>query len=389
MTDRVELVRAFLASHRLAGWLSWRPDELVLQIAHLPYWGLSVLLFLADGERILFTPELDPVDTVPDGVHVVRYPWGRMDCADPFAVLAERIDEELWRRKLNKSQIGTLRQQCRSSLPVMAAEQPVFPQEKIEALIAGTAHYAEASEAFVDLYLRKTPAEIERIRLANSVARIGLDAWKSALKPGITEAHAAALAEGAVHRLTGVNGIHIARAWAMVQSGPNTVDAGRFNRSTGRRFEEGDLVLIEMATCVNGYWSDLTRTATVGRVSAEAGDVLSAVASAQQAALRLVAPGVTAHDVDAAARGVLEHAGFGAFFTHATGHHVGFRYHDPGFAISPDSNIPLQEGMIVTIEPGAYVPTLLCGARLEDNVAVTAVGFDVLSGDSSSEDIND
>jgi hypothetical protein len=142
MTDRALLMRSFLNTHRLAGWLSWRPDELVLQIGHLPYWGLSVLLFLADGERILFVPELDPEDSIPDDVTVVRYPWGRMDCAEPFAVLRGRLDDELRKRKLEKSHIGALLHQCRSSLPVMAAEQPVFPPEDIEVMVAGTAQSA-------------------------------------------------------------------------------------------------------------------------------------------------------------------------------------------------------------------------------------------------------
>jgi len=172
----------------------------------------------------------------------------------------------------------------------------------------------------------------------------------------------------------------------MVQSGPNTVDAGRFNRSSGRRIEEGDLVLIEMATCVDGYWSDLTRTVPVGRVSAEQNDLLAAVVEAQRAALQLVAPGVSADAIDAAARSVLARAGFADDFTHATGHHVGFRYHDPGFAIAPGNHDTLEAGMVITIEPGAYVPHLRCGARLEDNVAITASGSEILSADPSRQE---
>ena len=76
--------------------------------------------------------------------------------------------------------------------------------------------------------------------------QVGLQIWAEALEPGLTEAQAAAAAEGAIHSLIGQNSIRMARAWAMVQSGPNTVDAGRFNRSSGRRIEEGDLVLIEI-----------------------------------------------------------------------------------------------------------------------------------------------
>ncbi len=383
MTERIELQCAFLERNHLDGWLSWRPDELVLQTGNLPYWGLSLLLLLADRERIVFAPEIEPADTVPDGVTVIHYPWGRLDSVDCFAVLANRIDEELRRRRLSKSQIGALRHACRSSLPVMAAEQPAFPPEVIESLTFGTAHSENLDSEFLSLYLNKTPDELKRIRLADSVAQSGISAWRAALQPGITEAQAATAAESAIHGLIGQNGIRTARAWAMVQSGPNTLDAGRFNRSSGRRFQESDLVLIELATCVDGYWSDLTRTAAVGRISAQQNDLVCAVTDAQKASLRLVAPGVSAHDVDAAARNTLEHRGFAANFTHATGHHVGFRYHDPGFAIAPGVRQTLKEGMVITIEPGSYVPHLHCGVRMEDNVAVTACGAEILSCDLS------
>lgn len=379
MTARIKTVCTCIESCQLSGWLSWRPDELVLQLGHLPYWGLSLLLFLADGERILFAPELEPADTFPDGVTVIHFPWGRLDCTNPFAVLVCQLEEELRRRKLDRSRIGTLRGACRSSLPILAAEHPPFPQEEIESLTAGTTQSAHCDSAFLSLYSHKTPEEIRRIRLANLVARAGLTAWQNAIEPGITEAQTAAAAEAAIYSLVGRNGIQMARAWAMVQSGPNTADAGRFNRSSGRCIEQGDLVLIEMATCVDGYWSDLTRTVAVGKISNQQSEVLSAVAEAQQAALEHVAPGVSANDVDAAARKVIEKSGFKSNFTHATGHPVGFRYHDPGFAIAPGIQDILEPGMVITIEPGVYVPQLQCGARLEDNVAVTETGADCLS----------
>jgi Xaa-Pro aminopeptidase len=168
----------------------------------------------------------------------------------------------------------------------------------------------------------------------------------------------------------------------MVQSGSNTAFAGAFNRSSGKRIANGDQVLIELATCVNGYWSDLTRTETVGPVSAQSAELLAAVHSSQQAAIGLLRPGVSAREVDAAARQVLERAGLADYFTHATGHHVGFRYHDPGFAISPDSDGLLTAGMVITIEPGAYLTSCGMGARIEDNLAVTVNGADILSAES-------
>jgi len=165
----------------------------------------------------------------------------------------------------------------------------------------------------------------------------------------------------------------------MVQSGPNSAHAGQFNRSTGRRLESGDLVLIELATCVNGYWSDLTRTAPVGSPKPAVEPILAIVAEAQQAAVDGMRPGISAFHIDALARDKIAAQGLSSYFTHHTGHHVGFRYHDPGFLILPGESAVLEPGMVITIEPGVYVPERGGGARIEDNVLVTESGHEVLS----------
>jgi Xaa-Pro dipeptidase len=200
---------------------------------------------------------------------------------------------------------------------------------------------------------------------------LGLEAWREALVPGATEAETAAAAEATIHSLIGKHEIISARAWATVQSGHHTAQAGCFNRSSGRRLAAGDLALIELATCVNGYWSDLTRTLPVGQAVDEADEVLKAVSEAQLAAIQSIRSCVPASDVDAAARESLHQAGFASYFTLATGHHTGFRYHDPGFAISPGTRDTLDCGMVFTVEPGAYIPERGVGARIEDIVVVT------------------
>jgi Xaa-Pro dipeptidase len=382
MGSRSEIIREFLERHQLLGWLSWRPEELVLQLGHAPYWGLSFLLCLRDGDCLLFIPELEPQDTIPANTTVVTYPWGNMGCNDPFAILGDRLHSELKRRGIAEQSIGVLQNSNRSSLPMMSAELPGLPEKAIQILTQGMTTNPRLEAAFLALYLYKTPSEIERIRLANKVAQIGLKAWLASLVPGATEAETAAHCEAAIHGLTGKHGIVSARAWAMVQSGSNTTQSGRFNRSSGRQIKSGDLVLIELATCVNGYWSDLTRTEPVGQISPEVAELLQAVRMSQQAAIGLIRPGISARDVDHAARETLWHAGLAEFFTHITGHHVGFRYHDPGFPIGPDNSELLSSGMVITIEPGAYVFTRGAGARIEDNVAVTHNGADILSAES-------
>jgi Xaa-Pro aminopeptidase len=144
---------------------------------------------------------------------------------------------------------------------------------------------------------------------------------------------------------------------------------------------EGDLVVLELAVCVDGYWSDLTRTACVGEPDERQRALLGAVREAQAAAIRAVRPGVTGEEVDGAARSILEQRGYGAGFTHNCGHHVGFRYHDRGPVHQQGSRLPLQAGMTVTIEPGAYGPEYGGGARFEDDVLVIPGGAEILSAE--------
>jgi Xaa-Pro dipeptidase len=378
--SRTQQIRSFLRQYDLLAWIAWRPDELVMLSGYVPFWGASLLIYFADAEPVLFVPQIEPRDHIPAELHVQEYPWGDLKCSDPYSVLVSAVSKELVKARVEGEQVGVNSSASRISLPIQAAEQIPIPEGfagQLSALIARPD--VECQAAFADLYLRKTPVEIEAIRLANQVANVALQVFFENLQPGITEAEVAAAVESAIYRQIGRDGIFHSRGWAMVQSGPNSADAGRFNRSTGRRVENGDLVLIELATCVNGYWSDLTRTAAVGSAKDEVEQILAIVRDAQQAAVDGVRPGVSAGDIDALARDKIAVRGFSSFFTHHTGHHVGFRYHDPGFGILPGESAQLRPGMVITIEPGVYVRERGAGARIEDNVLVTESGHEVLS----------
>ncbi len=345
-----------------------------------PFWGASLIIYFADEEPILFLPQLEPRDHIPAGLRVQEYPWGDLKCSDPYSVLVSSIADELARAKIKPEQAGTDLAAARTSLPIQAAEQIPMPEDfstKLSTL--GAKPNAAQRAAFARLYLHKSQQEVEAIRLANRVANTGLKAFFENLQPGTSEAEIGAAVESAIYRQIGHDGIFHSRGWAMVQSGPNSAHAGQFNRSTGRRLENGDLVLIELATCVNGYWSDLTRTAAVGSPKNSAAELLAIVTDAQQSAVEGVRPGVTGGYVDSLAREKLAAKGLSSFFTHHTGHHVGFRYHDPGFLIAPEVTAILEPGMVITLEPGAYVPERGAGARIEDVVLVTDTGNEVLS----------
>lgn len=379
-STRASRLKRFLQANHLQGWVAWRPDELLMMSGYFPYWGASVLLYLKDADPVLFVPQIEPRDLIPAGLRIREYPWGGLMAPEPFAILIAALREEVARAGGVCARVGVLLESARASLPIMAGEQPPIPSAFVRELCALAAPaQAPVEAAFLELYSTKEAEEIERIRLANRVAGEGIRAFREALVPGVREAEVAASVESAIQKQTGQPGIFYARGWAMVQSGPNTADAGCFNRSTGRPLESGDLALLELATCLNGYWSDLTRTVIVGHGKPEAQRILAVVEEAQKAAVARVAPGVAAGAIDSAARQIIARHGLAEHFTHGTGHHVGFRYHDPGFGLVPGETQLLGPGMVITVEPGIYVREFEAGARIEDNVLVTETGHEVLS----------
>ena len=378
--SRTEQIRGFLRQYNLQAWIAWRPDELLMLSGYFPFWGASLLIVFVDADPVLFVPQIEPRDNIPSGLQVQEYPWGDLKCTDPYSVLVSVVSAELAKGRVKREQAGMSFSVSRMSLPIQAAEQIPIPEGfagELSALAAKPNPLVHA--AFANLYLRKAPEEVDAIRRANRVANVGLQAFFDALQAGISESEIAAAVESAIYRQIGHDGIFHSRGWAMVQSGPNSACAGQFNRSTARRLENGDLVLIELATCVNGYWSDLTRTAAVGLLKPEAEQILEIATSAQQAAVDGIRPGVSADYIDALARDKIAAKGFASFFTHHTGHHVGFRYHDPGFLILPGESATLDPGMVITIEPGVYVSERGGGARIEDDVLVTESGHEILS----------
>jgi Xaa-Pro aminopeptidase len=139
--------------------------------------------------------------------------------------------------------------------------------------------------------------------------------------------------------------------------------------------------VLDFGGVLDGYCSDLTRTVSIGPASPEARRLYAAVYDAQQAAIAAIRPGVETSAIDAAARNVLQERGLGDAFGHGTGHGLGLDVHEePRItrARSDVASIPLEPGMVFTVEPGAYLPGL-GGVRIEDDVLVTETGCEVLT----------
>lgn len=148
-------------------------------------------------------------------------------------------------------------------------------------------------------------------------------------------------------------------------------------KASGAKLPRKGFVTLDFGVILNGYCSDMTRTVHLGRASRQEQDVYDAVLAAQQAAVAAIRPGVTCATVDEAARSVLREANLAQYFTHSTGHGVGIEIHEaPRLGAGQEQK--LKAGMVVTVEPGVYIPGEF-GVRIEDMVAVTATGGEVLT----------
>lgn len=318
---------------------------------------LTALVVPRRGEPFLVVPRLEApmVDASPAGdLGLEVLAWDETD--DPFVLLARTATGRLGTAPARVA-VGA-RTWAEHALGVQRA----VPGAALEL----------AGPVLDRLRMVKTPAEVAELAAAGAAidrvhARMG--EW---LRVGRTEAEvgadiaAAILAEG-----------HVGVDFTIVGSGPN--GASPHHDVSDRVVEEGDLVVVDIGgETATGYRSDCTRTYAVGRTpDPEVGEWYGVLQQAQAAATAAVRPGVTAEQIDAAAREVITAAGWGEYFIHRTGHGIGLDTHEAPYIVA-GNDLPLAPGMAFSVEPGIYLPGR-CGARIEDIVVCTDDGVAILN----------
>ncbi|MDR1308956.1 MAG: aminopeptidase P family protein [Deltaproteobacteria bacterium] len=220
----------------------------------------------------------------------------------------------------------------------------------------------------------KDPEEARLIRMALGITEKAIGLLWEELEPGWTEARAAWFLDRSFREL-GAEGPAFE---TIVASGPQ---AALPHAVPGkRRIREGEFVVIDCGARFRGYASDITRTYLCGQPARKwQREVYRTVREAQLMAIAAIAPGVPSREVDQKARGHIAAAGYGELFGHSLGHGVGLAVHESP-SLNPRNARTLGEGMVVTVEPGIYLPGQ-GGVRLEQLVLVTAGGARVLNGD--------
>jgi Xaa-Pro aminopeptidase len=301
---------------------------------------LLVLAVPATGEPFCLVPRLEAAALAEACPWLRRLVWD--DHENAFARLAGELDLSHRRKLFVGEGFRTdpllelaARAQCLSATPLLGPLRAVKDPEELR-------HMAEAGR-HADRVVMET-AEF--------------------MRAGMTELEVARFAMQRFEDLGDSD------PWAIAASGPNSALPHHF--SSGRRLQDGDVVVLDVGAFTHGYGSDITRTFWLGAPPPEAEKVYEIVDEARRTGIAAVRAGAPAQSVDQAARAIIERAGYGERFEHRTGHGVGLEVHEEPYIVGGNAQ-PLLAGMVHSVEPGIYLPGRF-GVRLEDLVVVEPGG---------------
>ena len=332
-----------------------------LLVSHLPnirylcgFTGSAGLLLVEPGGSVFFT------DVRYDTQAHAEVKWARVVIARKSVLQA--VGEHLGqRRKRRKGWV----------IGIEAEHFTVAEKKRLTKLRPAGVRLKDAPALVERFRMVKDAEELSRIREAVNLGAKLFDRALKVLRPGRKEAEVAAEMELAA-RCSGAEEMSFP---TIIASGARS--ALPHGRASSQVIPRGAFVVCDFGVILRGYCSDQTRTVWVGRAEDDARHAYAAVREAQQAAIDAVRPGIAIGEVDTAARKVLRKAGLGRYFTHSTGHGVGLEIHEAPRVAAGQEEI-LRPGMVITIEPGVYFPGKW-GVRIEDMVAVTAGGREVLT----------
>ena len=301
---------------------------------------LTCLVVPAERDPFLLVPrlELPAAEASPVAeIGVAITAWGETE--DPYEIVARRLPDRVRRVGLADRMWAMMVLRLRAVMP------------EVEQVAAGAVLRA--------LRMRKSPHELAALsRAAAAIDRVHeqVPAW---LRPGRTEREVARdIAEAILDE-------HAQVDFVIVGSGPHS--ASPHHEVSDRPLGPGDIIVVDIGgTTPEGYCSDETRTYAIGDPPGDFAAYYEVLRRAQQAACDAVRPGVAPEAVDAAARDIIDEAGYGEFFVHRTGHGIGVETHEDPYIVAGNTE-PLERGMTFSIEPGIYIPGQH-GARIEDIV---------------------
>lgn len=349
------------------------PDNILYLTNYLSMKGYDLAVFPREGDPILVVVE-------PQAEEAARQAWTEdirlfkgYDERDPRPPTARALDAALSvLAELGlDGRIGLELSQGTQAADLMVGEPTTPTLELFEAF----PRRADATALLAEARAVKTKQEVERIRLANELAGLAMEHVRERLRPGMTEAEAAALFEGYVHAVgTGYQGrVSIARGYSLVWSGPGI---RTFTATSSRPIQEHEPTLFEIWVCADGYWCDHTKNLCPGRLVPRYEALLETLLGIFEEARGQLRDGASLAELDRMIRVRIAESGYPGQPSHPICHGVGARAHESPYAHQAGSGV-MRAGMVLAVEPGVYWPGG-GGLRLEDNFLVTASGSERL-----------
>jgi len=279
-------------------------------------------------------------------------------------------------KKINGSLFRNIAQACLDSgfnrVGFEERQMPFAEYKKIKEFLRGRVYLVPTYNIIEGLRQQKSSIEIIKIKKALEITARGFSFIKSFIRPGVREIDLAAELE----RFIRYNGACGAAFDTIVAFGVNS--SFPHHSPTQKRLVNGEVVLIDFGVEYDGYKSDLTRSIFLGKINSLSRKIYNIVLKAQEKAIKKIKAGEEIAKIDALSRKYIALNGYAKFFVHSLGHGVGLETHEAP-SISATNDGLLQEGMVLTIEPGIYLPGKF-GIRIEDMILVTKKGCEVLSG---------
>jgi Xaa-Pro aminopeptidase len=364
-------VRALMAQRELDALVVRAPDN-VLYLTN--FWGMKgydAVVFPREGEPVLICLEASAEDAARTAWTAEFRLFAGYDAADPRPPGVRALD--LAREAA--SDYGTIGLELSLGTQAsdrMVGEPTTFPKAWFDAFPGAE----DAAPLLADARAVKTEQELERMRVANEIAAAAMEHVQGVLRPGMSEAQAAAEWQGFVHgEGTGWrDAVELALGFSLVWSGPGI---RTFTATTSRPVVEGEPTLFEIWVCADGYWCDHTKNLVVGELTDEYRELEQGLLAVYEDALGFCRPGASLPDLDRRIRAGIDELGFPGQPSHPIAHGVGARAHEPPYAHQAAGG-ELAAGMVLAIEPGCYKDGG-GGLRVEDNFLVTDDGLEKLS----------
>lgn len=380
MHNRTPRIQETLRSQDLAALVCGRPVNVLACTGYWPVVGNSIGMVTAEGATGLLVPEDEEHLTRSLSLNAVRtFKAASLDQLNP---ITQAVQDPL------RSLAAALN--CDSGRFAHDAGACVEPTTyaatfhfgiSLPLILESALKARQAVNLSIDLAKLRavlTESELDNVRQACTAAGRGFEAAVEQIRSGMSEREIARLL---LDCISSACDVPRAGAFAFCMSGPNSADAYRAYQMSGTRaLQQTDVALLHTNSFLHGYWTDITRTYSIGQRERRATSVQKAVLQATQAALDAIRPGMRACEVDGAARRVMTAAGFREQFRHATGHGVGLAAidHNAHPRIHPKSEEVLEPGMVFNVEPAAYFSGEF-GVRQCNMVAVTETGCELLT----------